>query len=339
MLVLAALMVVTGTVSLGGLLLDDRLLDGQPIWAKPFKFSVSIALYAVAWAWMAALTTVAPRLVRTASVVAAGFLGVEMVLIVGQVLRGKASHFNTETDLDALLWRSMGIAIGVVWVGTLVLTALLIRSTLADGASRWAARLGALISLAGMAVAFLMTTPTAAQLDTAAGERRVRLGAHAVGVVDGGPGVPILGWSTTGGDLRVPHFIGMHALQVLPLLAIALTALAARWAVLRTERVRTRLVCVAAAGYLGLTALVTWQALREQSIVAPDGLTLLAFGVLVGGVSLGAAWALRSGPSDADSADSTSSDADSTWRSAPQTDSTPRSVPSELPGAGREVSA
>src|SRR3712207_8251223 len=85
----------------------------------------------------------------------------------------------------------------------------------------------------------------------------VVLNGHAVGVPDGGPGLPLVGWSTTGGDLRIAHFVGMHALQALPLLAAVLIAVQ-RF----DERTRVSLVRVAGAAWTGLTVLLTAQALQ-----------------------------------------------------------------------------
>jgi hypothetical protein len=95
-----------------------------------------------------------------------------------------------------------------------------------------------------------------------------RAGQHSVGGFDGGPGVPVTGWSREHGDLRVPHFIGLHALQALTLIAVALRSLR------RSDRSRVRLVLAAAASYASLFVLLLWQALRGISVVAPDATAL-----------------------------------------------------------------
>ncbi|MGB3444360.1 MAG: hypothetical protein WBA97_36940 [Actinophytocola sp.] len=298
MLLLAYGMVGLALVSLAGLIFDDRLLGGMPIWTKPFKFTISIGVYAITWAWMASLTTRAPRLVRRTSLGLVGLLLLEIVLIIGQVVRGRASHFNNETEFDHRIYHVMGASITTVWLLTLVLTIVLMRSEIRDAADRWAIRLGAAISLVGAGFGPVMAFPTQAQVDTMrAGLNPAALGSHSVGVPDGGQAMPILGWSTTGGDLRIPHFLGMHALQLLPLLAIALTLFATRLPLLRSEAVRVRLVFVAAAGFAGLLTLVAWQAFRGQPLIAPDGWTLAALGLLVIGVTVGTAWACRA-PAD-----------------------------------------
>lgn len=154
-------------------------------------------------------------------------------------------------------------------------------------------RSGVLIALAGAAMGFLMSQPSAGQRAAGGLDTADVVGAHAVGVPDGGPSMPLTGWSTTGGDLRVPHFIGMHALQVLPLFLIALVLLAPRFARLRDPRVRLRLVRTASGAYAAVVALVTWQALRGQPLVHPDGTTLAAAGLIAAVTAAGALLALR----------------------------------------------
>lgn len=112
-------------------------------------------------------------------------------------------------------------------------------------------------------------------------------------MADGGSGLPLLGWSTVGGDPRIPHLVGMHALQSLPLFAILLGALASRFPRLRPVRCRRALVRIAGVGYAGLVALVTWQVLRGQSIVRADWQTVLAAALLVALLSAAAAAVFR----------------------------------------------
>ncbi|MEU4251894.1 hypothetical protein AB0F15_31200 [Amycolatopsis sp. NPDC026612] len=290
----AATLAAVAALCVAAMLLDQRTLAGAPIWAKPFKFAVSGALYFATWSWLVSLL---PRFRRTASWltnIPVVIFGAEYVLLVFQAARGRASHFNNATPQDAAIYQVMATMIIGLWVATLVLTVLVLFTKTRDRASFWAVRTGAVLSLAGISLAVLMTSPTAQQLaQQRTGGRPSMVGAHTVGLEDGGPGLPILGWSTVAGDLRIPHFVGMHALQALPLLAMALTALAPRFPRLRDDVVRTRLVLIGAAGYAGLTALVTWQALRAQSIVRPDATTLGAFALLVTGVGLAALAVVR----------------------------------------------
>lgn len=277
LLVLAVVSLLGVVVCIVALAVDPREILGQPAWTKPLKFSISLAVYAVTLAWMIGLATRRQRLLSVVGNVVVVGLVLEMIVIVGAVVTNTTSHFNVSTPLATAVWSVMAASIVVVWLSTIVVALVLFRAPLGDGARSLAIRAGLVIGLVGMALAFLMTGPTADQLNDYQGIA----GAHAVGVADGGAGIPILGWSTEGGDLRIPHFVGMHALQVLPLVAIALELLARRVSVLRSATVRFRLVLAAVVGFAGLVALVLWQAMRGQSIVAPDGLTLGSGAALV----------------------------------------------------------
>jgi len=272
LLVLAAAMGVLVVVCLVGLVVDPRESLGVNVWEKPLKFAISTAVYAVTWSWLIGQLQRFQRVAWWAGTISAILLLIELVIITGAAAAGITSHFNVSTPFNTVLWSIMAASIGTLWVATFVVSIILFRNSLGDRARTLAIRAGALIALAGMALAFLMTGPTAAQLDDWQGIA----GAHTVGLADGGPGLPLLGWSTVAGDLRIPHFIGMHALQVIPLALILIELAARRIAVLRDVDVRYRLVAIVSAAYVAVLAVLTWQALRGQSIVAPDAATTTA---------------------------------------------------------------
>ena len=116
-----------------------------------------------------------------------------------------------------------------------------------------------------------MTAPTSAQLREARATNQMAVsGAHTVGAPDGGAGLPGVGWSRDHGDLRVPHFLGLHALQTLPLLVVLLRRLGANVSVRMTQSF--------AASHAALFGILLVQALRGEALVAPSLLTTVLFG-------------------------------------------------------------
>jgi hypothetical protein len=271
--------------TLVGLVMDHRVITGAPAWLKPAKFAISTSIYSFTFVWLLGFVENHPRLVRLAANVTVLSIVVEMVAIVVQAARGTTSHFNMTTPFNTLLWAAMGTFIILLWLMNLLVTVLLLRQRMPERAFAWSLRLGLIISLAGMAVAFFMVAPTHQQIATvAAGGPRI-LGAHSVGVPDGGPGVPVIGWSAEGGDLRVAHFVGLHGLQILPLLGWLISRRRGIFARLG-ERHRVALVWTAGTSYFGLVVLLTWQALRGQALVHPDLPTMAAAGTLAVGTAV-----------------------------------------------------
>ena len=264
-------MLVLLALSAAGMYVDPREITGAPAWLKPAKFAASIAVYTFTLAWVFTYLPAWARTRRAVGWITAIMLAVEIVIIDLQAWRGVTSHFNVGTPLDGILFSIMGSAIVVQTLAAATVAVALWRERFVDRAMGWALRLGMTISVIGALSAGLMLRPTTGQLAaTAQGQPMTIVGAHTVGAPDGGAGLPGTGWSRAHGDLRVGHFLGLHALQLLPLLALALAAIG-----VPIER-RTRLVLAASISYTSLFLLLIWQALRGVSIVNPDGVTVMA---------------------------------------------------------------
>lgn len=262
--VVSLLMAALLPLALVGLLVDDRLVAGAPAWLKPAKFAASTAVYGLTLAWILGRMHAWPALRTVASRATAAVFVVEVAIIGLQAWRGVPSHFNVGRPVDALLFSIMGAAIGLQTLVALAVTVALFRERFTDRAMGTALRAAMLLSILGASVGGLMTTPSRAQVADALETGYMSVaGSHTVGAPDGGPGLPGIGWSREHGDLRVPHFVGLHAMQVLPLLAYALRRHArAAW-----------LARVFAGSYAGLFGLLLVQALGGEPLLAPGPLT------------------------------------------------------------------
>lgn len=173
-------------------------------WIKPLKFFASVGVFVWTMGWYLAYLGPQPAVsAYTWGVIST--LGIELLCVTGQAARGQRSHYNVSSPLNAAVFALMGVAILVltVWTAYVALLFLLHPLPLLPAGYAWAIRLGLLLFLVFSAQGGLMVSRQA----------------HAVGGPDDGPGLPALGWSTRHGDLRVAHFVGLHALQVLPALA------------------------------------------------------------------------------------------------------------------------
>ena len=271
-----------------GLVIDPRVVTGAPAWLKPAKFAVSTAIYMFTLAWVFTYLSEWPRLRKLVGRGTAAIFIVEVAIIALQAWRGTTSHFNYSTPLNGALFVIMGSAIVLQTLLSVAVVVALWRQQFQDRALGWALRLGMVITIAGASTGGLMTRPTDAQLEQIVATRRASIiGAHTVGAPDGGPGLPGTGWSVEHGDLRVPHFIGLHALQVLPVIALLL------WRRRIEDQRRARLIVVGGSSYAALFLILIWQALRGQALVSPDALTVSVFVVWAALTAGMAVWPFR----------------------------------------------
>lgn len=240
--------------------LDDRVLRGASVWAKPVKFALSFGLHLATLLLFARLLPDRARFGWPASLAllcASAAALVEVLYVALQSARGRSSHFNTETALEAFMYyQVMGGAALVITGATILLGALVLMrpgSHVGPGL-RLGAGWGAIASsLATLAVAGTMATGAVSGSGPWVGEPASDAG-----------GIPLLGWSRQTGDLRVSHFAATHLIQILAIagwIADRLAPAAARAKV-------SRLV-VPAAAMLGLllTAALFVQALRGEPLL------------------------------------------------------------------------
>jgi hypothetical protein len=225
--ILICLFFIPTTVAL--LVFDQRLLDGEAIWLKPLKFHLALALHGLTVvfairmlpaAWQNSLMTK----------LGLGILGAviiyESLFLSIQAGRGVRSHFNSETLFDSIGGSIMAGGAGILVLIPFVLGIALVASLFRDGLA------GAMSDplRVGMALGLILSSWLGAQAGSAIGAN----GGPFVGEVVG-PYIPLTGWSLSGGDYRIGHFLGTHAMQILPMLAVALSVLiSAKWALILT---------------------------------------------------------------------------------------------------------
>ena len=188
---------------------DVREFNGANIWMKPAKFFLSISLHFATIAWALSLASEAVRRSRLvtwtswAIVVSAWY---ELLYISFRAARGEASHFNTASFSNAILYQLMALGAVVLVVGAAII-----------GWAIWR-RMPRTLWTEAIALGFGLSAVLALIVGFTLGGNS---GHWIGGDMTDATGLPIFKWSTTGGDLRVSHFIGLHAMQFVPFAALS----------------------------------------------------------------------------------------------------------------------
>ena len=239
------MMFITGVLLVVPLLIDDRTVMGINPWIKPMKFCFSIGVFS--WTIACFLKELKQPYIRSSKIISrvtAVVMMVEIFVLLFQAFRGVPSHFNMSTPLDGILFGVMGLGIGVSTFLSIWMLLLFLFGKISIDPTY---RLGIIL---GFAV-FLISSWIGGQM--------IAYNQHSIGVADGGPGVPFFNWSMEGGDLRVSHFFGLHALQIIPLVSY--------WLKERVGSKQQLLLAVFTAGYIAVLYLLYSQAMSGKSLL------------------------------------------------------------------------
>jgi hypothetical protein len=179
-------------------------IRGINAWFKPFKFALSIGIFSWTMGWYT-YQLHAPAFVSLYNWITIFLLAFEVIYIALQAGRGKLSHYNVSSSLYSFLSAMMGIAAAIVTLCTGYVGVLFCAGNFPSLPNYY---------LLSIRIAILLFVFFAFQ-GASMGARQT----HTVGGPEGEAVLPVLNWSTRYGDLRIAHFIGMHALQVLPFLS------------------------------------------------------------------------------------------------------------------------
>lgn len=196
------------------LFLDTRTLLGANVWIKPLKFSLSLGLYSFTTIWVLVKFLKDWKFNGLIQMVLTITALIEIVLITLQASRGEMSHFNVTNTWNQIVYSVMGTSISIFWVFHLWMSYQIFRKQSIPKSVKESLVWGLTIAGFGMIIGFFMTSPRPDQLEAMKQGIFQTSGSHNFGTGNPGGSLFFLGWDKKLGDMRVPHFFGMHVMQI-----------------------------------------------------------------------------------------------------------------------------
>lgn len=268
------IMVVLTITMIPLLFLDTRTLLGVNLWIKPIKFTISLGIYSFSTVWILERFLADWKHNRKTQMVLTITSVIEIVLITIQAARGESSHFNVSSTWNQIVFSVMGTSISIFWLFHLAMILPVFKQKLISKVVKESLLWGLVIAGFGMIIGFFMTQPRPEQLELMKQGIFQASGSHNFGKGEPGQGLYFFGWSTVIGDMRVPHFFGMHLMQVFFVLAAYLLSK-------KETKEHNLIVRLIGVFLLSMTILMVVQTFMGYSIFAFHPFFTMGYGLLV----------------------------------------------------------
>lgn len=271
---IAGFLIASGVVHTAVLLLDGGSWEGPVSWRKAITFGFSFGITTLSLAWV---MNFFPKY-RLRNWLLMGTLGVamfvEVFLVTMQRWRGTASHFNFSTPFDAAVFSWMGVMIGLVGIVVLLMTLWSFFSLKTTSSMALAIRVGLVLLVISQTFGGIMISNGLQKVFESETQKFVSSGIESASIFG------------SAGNMKVPHAVTLHAIQVLPLLAWLLFF--TKW----NESRRTQITLMASVGYIGLATVIAIQTFSGLAAIALGLLATLVFVLSTGMIATAFALAL-----------------------------------------------
>lgn len=189
---------------LGLMSFNHQIISGENSWAKPARYFLSsgICVWTLGWIFYYVHSK---SVIRICSWLAGLSLFFETAIIFLQSKRGVASHFNNSSPFDSMMYTLMVLLMAVFLMTLTYFTFAFFTQKKMPISQHftWGIKMGLLNFLIFSVAGIIMF---------------VKMG-HTIGGHSGAAGMPFFNWAYKYGDLRISLFMGIHSLQIIPLLS------------------------------------------------------------------------------------------------------------------------
>jgi hypothetical protein len=189
---------------LGLLIFNHDIIAGENAWAKPTRYYLSSGTSLWTFGWFLHFINSKSQIKIFSSLIAATMF-FETTIIFVQSISGIHSHFNTSDPFNAMMNLLLLLLMLIFLITVTYITILFFKQKKMPISQHytWGLRMGLLNFVVFTAAGLIMFAKLS----------------NSIGGIGNDSGKILFNWSSKHVDLRIVHFMGVHSLQIIPLLS------------------------------------------------------------------------------------------------------------------------